>query len=235
MKRSILKLEEVAGNGTSQSYRTIFKTQHGRVVFLSLAINKGVCEIIDCFYIDRTSRREGEMLYSHIPQKLKTKSFKTEDLLAVIAAELDKRFYGMEFCHGETAALTQEEYIHRWQATHCSKYRFLVMVGSGEPYNGLPIRLRTRLKSKLHRSIYIELDYYKDGIGVVKQCYYYDRRYKRDGVKVTPPTLISCFFPYTKEGIIDLLNGELCCDFTHMLVAEDIDIDANLTPLCVAV
>ena len=195
----------------------------------------GVCDIVDCFYLDRTSRRAGETLYSHVPQKLKTKSFKSEDLQAVIATELDKQFYGVDFCHGETASLTQEEYIRRWQVTHCGKYRFLVMIGSGELYNGLPSRLRTRFKSKLHRSIYIELGYYKDGLGVVKQCYYYDRQYKRDAVQITPPMLISCFFPYTKKGIMDLLNRELCCDFTHMLLAEDIDIDANVTPLCGAV
>lgn len=47
-----------------------------------------------------------------------------------------------------------------------------------------------------------------------------------------PPTLISCFFPYTKEGIITLINRELCCDFTHMLLTEEIDIESNRTPLC---
>ena len=47
-----------------------------------------------------------------------------------------------------------------------------------------------------------------------------------------PPTLISCFFPYTKEGIITLTNRELCCDFTHMMLTEEIDIESNRTPLC---
>ena len=95
--------------------------------------------------------------------------------------------------------------------------------------------LRTRLKTKLHRSVYVELAYYKDGKGVVQQCYYYDREYRRQGIKITPPMLISCFFPYTKQGILNLLNHEICCDFTHIIVTDGIDVDANTTPLCGAV
>ena len=47
--------------------------------------------------------------------------------------------------------------------------------------------------------------------------------------------LISCFFPYTKDGILDLLNHEICCDFTHMLVTEGLDLDSNTAPLCGAI
>ena len=109
---------------------------------------------------------------------------------------------------------------------------FLIMVGDGDNYNGLPVRLRTRLKNKLHRSIFVELAYYKDGNGVVKQCHYYDRQYKRQDVKVTPPQFTSCFFPYNSESILNLLNYELCCNFTHMIVTGDLDLDFNTTPLC---
>ena len=98
-----------------------------------------------------------------------------------------------------------------------------------------PIRLRTRLKNKLHRAIYLDLAYYKDGLGLVRQCSYYDRRYQQRAVPVTPPTLVSCFFPYTKAGILSLVNQELCCDFTHILVTEGIDLDSNTTPLCGAI
>lgn len=55
------------------------------------------------------------------------------------------------------------------------KYRFLVMIGEGDGFDGLPVRLRTRLKTSLHRSVYVELAYYKDGKGVVRECSYYDR------------------------------------------------------------
>lgn len=106
------------------------------------------------------------------------------------------------------------------------------MVGSGEIHNGLPFCLRTRLKNNLHRSIFLELSYYKDGTGLVKHCYYYDRQYKRKGIHIVPPMLISCFFPYTREGILNLLNHEICCDFTHMIITDGLDLDSNTTPLC---
>jgi hypothetical protein len=51
------------------------------------------------------------------------------------------------------------------------------MVRDGNSYNGIPMRLRTRLKTKLHRSEYVELAYYKEGKGAVRQCCYYDRQY----------------------------------------------------------
>lgn len=76
---------------------------------------------------------------------------------------------------------------------------------------------------------------YKNGNGVVQQCYYYDRRYRRQGRQVTPPQLISCFFPYSHQGILNLINHEICCDFTHMIVTDCIDLDSNTTPLCGAI
>lgn len=42
---------------------------------------------------------------------------------------------------------------------------------------------------------------------------------------------ISCFFPYTKQEILNLLNHEICCDFTHMLVTEGLNLDSNTAPL----
>ena len=150
----------------------------------------------------------------------------------MIAAELDKQFYGVDFITTDRAELPQDEYIQAWLNSANQKYRFLIMVGKGDQHNGLPAHLSTRLKNKVHRSIFVELEYYKDGKGVVKQCCYYDRRYKRDGVQITPPMLISCFFPYTKESIMALINNELYCDFTHLLITDGIDIDSNTTPLC---
>lgn len=58
------------------------------------------------------------------------------------------------------------------------------MVGEGELHNGLPVRLRTRLKNKIHQSVYVDLAYYEGEKEVVKQCCYYDRKYKRQGIKL---------------------------------------------------
>lgn len=150
-------------------------------------------------------------------------------------AELDKKFYGVEFVETGQTNLSLDEYLDFNAGSSNRRYRFLIMVGDGDSCNGLPKRLRTRLKTKLHRSVYVELAYYKGGKGAVKECYYYDREYRRQGIKIMPPMLISCFFPYTKKGILDLLNHEICCDFTHMLVTEGLDLDSNTTPLCGAI
>ena len=223
MHKSILKLE---ASGSASTFRTTIKTRHGRVLFLSLEINDSICTIRDCFYIDRNQAK---------PKKLRTLQFPVEDLLAVIEAELDKKFYGVEFVETGQTPLSLDEYLNFKTSKSNRKYRFLIMVGDGDSYNGLPMHLRTRLKTKLHRSVYVELDYYKDGKGVVQQCYYYDREYRRQGIKIMPPMLISCFFPYTKQGILNLLNHEICCDFTHMLVTEGLDLDSNTAPLCGAI
>lgn len=163
---------------------------------------------------------------------LHTINFHKDDLLYVIEDELDKKFYGVQFMHTDQADLPLDQYVKVNSAHMNQKYHFLIMVGAGESYNGIPLCLRTRLKNKLHRSIFLELNYYKDGEGIVSQCYYYDRKYKRQDIKVTPPQLIRCFFPYSREGLLDLLNHEICCDFTHMIVTEGIDIDSDMTPLC---
>ena len=233
MKRSVLRLE--AANHDNTAFRTTFKTQHGRSVFLSLEIHGSDCAIADCFYTDRNQSRTGEARYGARPKMLRTLTFSTEDLLSVIETELDKRFYGVEFVPSEQAGLSTDEYL-QFQAEHTpQKYRFLILVGEGESYNGLPVRLRTRLKTNLHRSVFIELAYYKDGQGIVKDCHYYDRQYRRRDVKITPPQLIRCFFPYTESGILNLINHEMCCDFTHIIVTDGIDLDSNTAPLCGAI
>ena len=232
MYKSILMLESDLSTQCPNRFRSIFKTKHGRVLFLSVEISDSHCIILDCFYIDRNQGHTGTVRYSSKPKKLQSFRFPTETLLSVIAAELDKQFYDVDFITTERANLTLEEYIQLWLKNANNKYKFLIMVGDGESYNGLPVRLRTRLKNNLHRSILLELVYYKDGKGVIKQCHYYDRRYKRDGAQITPPMLISCFFPYTKESILTLVNNELYCDFTHLIITDGIDLDSNTTPLC---
>jgi len=232
VEKSILKLEEFTSGGSASSFRTIIKTQHGRTMFLSLEINDTDCTITDCFYIDRNQGRTGAARYSAKPLKLQTFQFLADNLLFVIEAELDKKFYGVEFIQTDRSGLSLDEYLQEKSDGASKKYHFLIMVGDGDSYNGLPMRLRTRLKNKLHRSIYIELGYYKNGSGVVKDCHYYDRKYKRQNIKVTPPQLLSCFFPYDHNGILNLLNHELCCNFNHIIVTDGIDLDSNTTPIC---
>jgi len=202
---------------------------------LELSIADEIYVITDCFYIDRNQNRTGAERYSAKPRMLQTMNFHKDALLSIIEEELDKKFYGIQFMQTDQAELPLDQYLKVKAEGMSRKYKFLIMVGEGETYNELPKCLRTRLKNRAHRSIYIELKYYKDGKGVIDQCYYYDRRYKRQDIKVTPPQLISCFFPYSQEGILNLLNHEICCDFTHMIVTDGIDIDSNEIPLCGAI
>ena len=233
IKRSILKLEEATPlPNHGNRYRTVFKTRHGRTLYLALELSGGGCSVVECFYTDRGQGCPKRLLE---PKMLKTRRFPPDKLLEVIASELDKTFYGVEYIQNDTAGLSLEEYLQRKADEANRKYRFLILVGEGECVDGLPIRLRTRLKNKMHRAIYLDLAYYKNGQGVVKQCSYYDRQYQHRAVPVTPPTLVSCFFPYAKEEILSLVNQEICCDFTHILVTEGINLDSNLVPLCGAI
>ena len=232
MERGILKLEAFTSNGCANAFRTIIKTQHGGVMFLSLEINDSYCIITDYFYTDRNKSRAGSERYSSKPLKLKTFQFPADNLLSVIETELDRKFYGVEFVRSDNSDLSLNEYLQIKTDGANNKYRFLIMVGDGDSYNGLPVRLRTRLKNNLHRSIFVELVYYKNGNGVVRQCHYYDRKYKRQDINVTPPQLTSCFFLYNREGILNLLNHEIYCDFTHIIVTDGIDFDSNTLPIC---
>ena len=229
MTQSILKLE-LFGTADSSSYRTAFKNRHGRSIYLEVKLDGSTCKITDCFYTDRSHGKAGAVSYYARPKLLRTLTFPTENLLNVMEDELDKHFYGVEFVRSATAELPLEEYLQSMITP--DKYHFLIMVGEGEVINDLPARLRTRLKNKLHRSVYLDLEYYKDGKGVVRECYYYDRHYKRQGAKVTPPQLISCFFQYTHSDILNLINNEICCDFTHIIVTSDIDVTSDTRPLC---
>ena len=232
MKQSILKLETWSSGNSENEFRTIIKTRHSRMLFLSLIVKDTNCSITNCFYIDRSQHKPGIGRYGSKPQKLQTMQFPTKAILSVIEAEFNKKFYGIEFVQSAHSDLTLEEYLRfRLEDAH-KKYNFLIMVGDGELHHGLPEHLHTRLKNKLHRSVYIELAHYKDETGVIRQCYYYDRHYKRQSIKITPPMLTSCFFPYTHEGILNLINREICCDFTHMLITDSIDLDSNTAPLC---
>lgn len=233
MERKILKLEHVAVECPT-TFRTLIKTQHGRVLYLELQVSDNSYLITECFYTDRNQGKSGEDRRGAKPLKLQTLQFNLNNLLSVLKTELDSNFYGVEFIETDTAELSVEEYVEERSNNANKKYHFLIMVGEGESINGLPNKLVTRIKNKLHRSIFVELAYYRDEMGVVKQCYYYDRIYKRQDIQITPPHLVSCFFRYERSAILNLFNHELCCDLNRMIVISDneIDIYKNKTPLC---
>jgi hypothetical protein len=225
MPRQRLNLHTI--DGKEGSFRTIFKNRHGREIFLSVVKKEEEYFIDRCFYIDRKMGTEPS-----VPRKLKSLSGSFDGLLDVLEKELDRIFSAVEFVDDETCSLSDEEFIRAWHEKN-TKYEFLIMVGEGGIINGLPARLRTRLKSKLHRAIYLELAYYGNEKGVVKECFYYDRNCQKKGVKTTPPMLKTCFFNYEKKCILNFINNDLCCTFTHLLIVTDeIAFEYNLLPLC---
>lgn len=224
MPKQYLKLYAI--DGEEGSFRTAFKNRHSREIFLSLVKTGEEYLIRTCFYLDRNRGTEPS-----VPKKLKSLSGSFDNLLNVLTKELDRNFSAVELVDDNTCSLSDKEFIRAWKEKN-KKYKFLIFVGEGEIINGLPARLCTRLKNKLHRAIYLELAYYKNGKGIVKSCWFYDRKYGKEGVKVTPPMLKTCFFDYEKECIINFVNNDLCCDFTHLIVTDDIGFEYNELPLC---
>ena len=236
MQKGILAFEQVGAE--VNCYRTTIKTNHGRRLFLEICKSYGRIKVRQCFYTDRNYEKEGSFEGLSEPQKLKTRCFadKETEILKVVARELDRNFYGVQFTlNPVTCALDTDGFIKRKQEDAPFQYHFLILEGSGEPtQNGLPLILRTRLKNRMHRSIYLELSYYKEGKGVIKACYYYDRQYKRKGLQVRPDGLFSCFFLYDRENILQFVNNELHCNFNRILIVSDgsIDVSKNTVPVC---
>lgn len=211
----------------ADTYRAVIKTAHGRLIYIELVIKDHICHISDCHYIDRV--RGGE--YYAVPHKLITKQCNFDHLLQVVADELDRTYYGIDIIDFY-ADLPKNKFIDNKLSEYKRGYKFLIFVGNGKVVNGIPELLQTRLKNRIHRSIYLKLHYYGDGLGVVADCYYYDREYKAKD-KVIPESLSSVFFEYNRNGILNIVNNELNTEFTDTIFITDNSIDiSNMLPLC---
>lgn len=189
-------------------------------------MNNNSVHIKHCYYLDRVKGRE---CYT-APQKLTTLNFRYDEICNVISTELDKKYYGIEITD-KFAYLSRNEFITIYLKLMRRKYNFLIFIGEGEPVNGVPYIIRTRLKNRIHRSIYIEMQY-RDGKGVITDCHYYDRKYKERS-KVIPETLTTVFFEYNRQAILNIINNELNVAFTDIIFVTDgsLDID-NKVALC---
>lgn len=224
MKRQKLTLYTTA---TENTFRTVIKTSHGRLVYIAMTMQSGRCRITSYYYIDRI--RGGK--YYAVPQKLITLDFNYSNILTIIRQELDRQYSGVEISDLHSN-LSTDDFIQIMLSVLHKKYNFLIMVGCGDVINGIPSLLKTRFKNRIHRSIYLELSYYKDNMGVVAECYYCDRLYKQRE-KVMPETLTSVFFDYNREAIIGMINRELNTAFTHVIFVTDGSIDIKQKmPLC---
>ena len=224
MQRQNLVLYSTKDKGVM---RTVIKTKHGRVMYLELSENANKFIVRECYYLDRI--RSGK--YYKSPLKLITRGFAKNDILRVVTTELDRAYYGIEYTC-DLYDLSTDDFIKRKLNEFKRGYKFLVFVGGGEIIDGLPSTLTTRLANRIHRKIYLKIKYYKDGLGVIEDCHYYDRPYKAR-TKVIPQMLTTVFVEYNRKTIIDTINRELDCDFTDIIIVDNgIDVESNTFALC---
>ncbi len=217
MEKGNLKLRRHV-DGT---YQTLFKTRHGRKVYCKLQLMGEAVRIETCFYVDRPMQ-SGK--YS-VPQKWNAVSFPQTELLRMMERMLDGKFY--DVTTENTYLCSTEDYIKEMLGVK-TKYKFLILVRQGNV-------LKTRLKNRAHRGIYLEIQALTDGRGTIYACYY-DRKYKRNGALITPQGLHTVFFEYSRENILKIVNEELNCDFTDVLITENIpDFAETDLPLCGAI
>ena len=209
------------------NYRSVIKTKHGRLIYLEISQGNNGLLVKNCYYLDRVKGGE----YYSSPQKLITRDFSFNEMLDVIASELNRRYFGVEITDKFTE-LTRDEFIDLQLKAMQKKYNFLIFVGMGELIDGIPSVIKTRFKNSIHRSIYIEMRYKSNGKGVISDCHYYDRKY-RERSKVIPEMLSTVFFKYNRQAILNIINNELNTAFTHIIFVTDgsLDID-NEIALC---
>lgn len=195
MKKSVLELHNAGGN----VYQAFIKNNHGRKLYLRLSAYNENCEILDCFYIDRAKRCE--------PKLLETRSFKLDELLTVIAKELDKKFSEYQFLN--TPVLTTEDFIEK--ALHQEKYNILIMLKEENT-------LKTIFKNRFHRAIYLEIEVY-DEKALIKNCKYCDER--GADTSITPYSITTIYFDYNFTNLLNIVNNELEGGFTDILITEN--------------
>lgn len=195
MKRSVLELHNAGGN----DYQAFIKNNHGRKLYFKLSALDKKCEIVDCFYIDRAKRTE--------PKLLKTRKFQLDELLSVIAKELDKNY--SEYRFADAPVLTTEDFIE--QVLHTEKYNILIMLKNENT-------LKTIFKNRFHRAIYLEIEVH-DKKALIKECRYCDER--GEGTTITPYSITTIYFDYNFTNILNIVNDELEGGFTDLLITEN--------------
>jgi len=222
MKKQQLILHKT-GSG---NYRSVIKTKHGRLIYLEIREGNNSLSVKNCFYLDRI--RSGE--YYSSPQKFKKRNFSFNEILDVIASELDRQYFGVEITDKFTD-LAKDEFIDLQLKAMQRKYNFLIFIGEGELIDGIPSIIKTRFKNRIHRGIYLEMQY-RNGKGVITDCHYYDRKYTQREI-VIPEMLSTVAFSYNRQAIVNIINNELNTAFTHIIFVTDgsLDID-NEIALC---
>ena len=183
-------------------YITIFRNNHGRVIFLSIILVDGWISIKECFYLDRVSRPAE-------PKRLATSICKISSLLNVIKNELDKSFNEIEL--DDSVVMSKEALISTHMAAR--KPKILIMLADN---NGV---IRTIFKSKFRREIYLEIALSGEGnVATISKCYYVDKRAK--GMKIPPQGLITVRFEFSLKNLLEIVNTELEGGFSEVLISS---------------
>lgn len=136
---------------------------------------------------------------------------------------LTKHFSELNFPIPKTKFST-EEYI-KLKTQVKTKYKFLILVNDNNTY-------KTRLKNRIHRSILLKI--VRNGNkGTIIDCHYSDRTYNRNNAYITPSGLTSITFDFSLYNILKIVNSELNCDFTDVIITQDsFGFNDSPLPIC---
>lgn len=113
----------------------------------------------------------------------------------------------------------------------------LIFEGAGwscANHNGVGnCRIRTRIKNNDGRIIYLELGGHENNDFKGRVDYCFDVVDERTSHTKDLSYIKSLYFPYTKEGILKLVNENLNCSFSSVVVDNDnIRVHETKEPLC---
>ena len=194
-------------------YISVFRNNHGRVIYLSIIRIGERIEIAECEYLDRTK--------AMTPTRLVTHNCALDELLDVIREELDRDFVEVEFC--DDVIMTKDYLVSSFLGKR--KKKILIMIADGN-------KLATILKNKYHRTILLELTLDDRGAATITQCHYIDKRAK--GKKIPPQGLVSVRFEFSFPKLLEIANYELEGGFTDAIIthAHTLKLDG---PICGAI
>lgn len=194
MKNKVLSFYK-SENG---QYMSIFRSTHGRIIYLSIIPIGELVAIADCEYIDRYKPSR--------PKKLRTRACELAKLTDVIRAELDRHFESVEL-YSDTV-ISKEYLIDTFLGSR--KKRILITIAEGD-------KLKTIFKSKYRREIYLEITLNSDQ-ATITQCHYVDKRAK--GLKIPPQGIVTVNFTFSLEKLLEIVNSELEGGFTDVLISN---------------
>ena len=194
-------------------YISVFRNNHGRVIYLSIIRTGERIEIVECEYLDRTK--------AMMPKRLVTHNCALDELLDVIREELDRDFAEVEFC--DDVIISKDYLVSSFMGKR--KKKILIMIAEGN-------MLRTILKNKYHRTILFELTLDDRGAATITQCHYIDKRAK--GKKISPQGLVTVRFEFSLRKLLEVVNSELEGGFTDAIITREHTLTLD-RPVCGAI